>query len=374
MSDQNNMFDADKGRSLLDALIQDSRLFYTSKAYLELLEFVSRMRNFAPFNAMLLQIQKPGLRYAASRADWMMRFGRTIKKDARPLLILWPFAPVALVYDEMDTEGPDRPVHVSAFPANGKMTEAGLMFLLRKLAKVGISVTLIDAGDNKAGSIVRTRVGDPPKGKSAYSMKINQNHNPNTQFATLAHELGHLCLGHLGVDKYLGVPERSGVGLDQREIEAESVAYILCTRNGIVCRSESYLAEYVKDHKTIEQVDHYQVMHAAGAVERLLGLNAQQSTHWQFEAEMAGAPSNMLASGNVDTAQEQMEFGPLPNEDSLIESSAAFAKETEEAEAAIEVLSEDFGEEFVLLIQVVASYRAREVVREILSRKSSPAS
>ena len=46
---------------------------------------------------MLLQLQKPGLSYAASARDWRERFGRTIKEGTRPLLILWPFGPVALV-------------------------------------------------------------------------------------------------------------------------------------------------------------------------------------------------------------------------------------------------------------------------------------
>ena len=56
---------------------------------------VVRLRNFAPFNAMLLQMQKSGLSYAASAHDWRMRFGRTPKYGARPLLILSPFGPVA---------------------------------------------------------------------------------------------------------------------------------------------------------------------------------------------------------------------------------------------------------------------------------------
>jgi hypothetical protein len=44
-----------------------TRAFYTlGKDYKEPLNFVVRLRNFAPFNAMLLQVQKPGLRFAAS--------------------------------------------------------------------------------------------------------------------------------------------------------------------------------------------------------------------------------------------------------------------------------------------------------------------
>jgi hypothetical protein len=55
----------------------------------------------------LLHLQKPGLRFVASKLDWKRRFNRTITEGARPLLILWPFAPVALVYDVDDTEGDD---------------------------------------------------------------------------------------------------------------------------------------------------------------------------------------------------------------------------------------------------------------------------
>src|SRR4051812_21693416 len=91
--------DTKAARSLLDQLLTDSRLYTQTTAYKELLDFVARMRNFAPFNAMLLQVQKPGLRFAASAFDWKIRFGRKPKEGVRPLLILWPFGPVALVYD-----------------------------------------------------------------------------------------------------------------------------------------------------------------------------------------------------------------------------------------------------------------------------------
>ena len=36
-----------------------------------------------------------------------------IKEGVRPLLILWPFAPVTLVYDVDDTEGDELPADVA---------------------------------------------------------------------------------------------------------------------------------------------------------------------------------------------------------------------------------------------------------------------
>lgn len=80
--DQQDFIETTAARSLLDQLLTDSRLYTQSKDYKALLDFVVRLRNFAPFNAMLLQVQKPGLSYAASAADWRARFGRTIKEGA----------------------------------------------------------------------------------------------------------------------------------------------------------------------------------------------------------------------------------------------------------------------------------------------------
>ena len=96
---QSALFEEQEARSLLDQLLAEARLYTRGKEFLEMLDFVVRLRNFAPFNAMLLQIQKPGLTYAASAYDWFEHYGRRIKEGARPLIILWPFGPVALVYD-----------------------------------------------------------------------------------------------------------------------------------------------------------------------------------------------------------------------------------------------------------------------------------
>lgn len=57
----------------------DSRLCTKSKDNKGLLDFVARLRNFAPFHGMLLQIQKPGLSYAASAYDGQVRFDRSVK-------------------------------------------------------------------------------------------------------------------------------------------------------------------------------------------------------------------------------------------------------------------------------------------------------
>ncbi len=101
---QQDLTETECARGLLDQLLSDSRLYMQSKDYKALLNFVVKLHSFAPFNAMLLQVQKPGLTYAASAVDWRARFGRTIKAGARPLLIIREvLSPARLPRTEDDT-------------------------------------------------------------------------------------------------------------------------------------------------------------------------------------------------------------------------------------------------------------------------------
>src|SRR5271157_4171719 len=106
-------------------------------------------------------------------------------------------------------------------------------------------------------------------------MLVNKNHAPPVRFVTLAHELGHLFLGRLGLHKALHVPDRRNLSHRHDELEAESVAFIVCKRNGVTSKSETYLANFVTQNSTVEDLDVYQAMSAAGHIETLLGLGAQ---------------------------------------------------------------------------------------------------
>ena len=267
--------DGPTARGLLDQLLSDSKLYRSGKDYQYLLQFVARLRNFAPFNAMLLDVQKPGLSYAASARDWRERFGRYPIEGARPLLIMWPFGPVATVYDVLDTEGRPLPEDVFNFVAAGEMSTARLKAFAEVLSQKRIEVKWIDKGDRSAGSIRAVRRATLPKHPSTYRVHINWNHSPAVQFVTLAHELGHLFLGHLGVDKYLDIPRRKPLRDDEKEIEAESIAFVVSERIGIKSKSHPYLSKLVGANSTAEDIDIFQVMRAAGQVESLLGLSAK---------------------------------------------------------------------------------------------------
>jgi len=108
-----------------------------SRVFHDLLHFAStpRLRSAVAFAAIsfaichlaVLETAPAGMRFAASADDWAKLFNRAVKDGARPLLILWPFVPVALVYDVADTDGAPLPEDVlSPFRASGPITQERL--------------------------------------------------------------------------------------------------------------------------------------------------------------------------------------------------------------------------------------------------------
>lgn len=263
----------DAERALIDQLIAATKLYNTGEAIKELFAFTIRLREFAPFNAMLLHIQKPGLTHAATAQDWHKRFGRVPKQGTRPLLILRTKGPVDFVFDILDTEGRDVPVDAFAFPTFGNLTDNRFTEFMRAVKKERIHVVALDAGDAQAGWIRLLAASNAKTGKNLYQLAYNRNHDAATRFVTVAHELAHLYLGHLGLDVGRRVPDRRDTPHALMEVEAEMTAYLVAMRNGLKPRSESYLANY---KGAFEDLNLYAVTRAANAVETAMGIAAQK--------------------------------------------------------------------------------------------------
>ena len=66
---------------------------------------------------------------------------------------MWPFGPVALVYDVIDTEGKELPQDVATFFAHGRIGEIEIGAFRQRTSQKNILWDDLDAGDGKAGSI-----------------------------------------------------------------------------------------------------------------------------------------------------------------------------------------------------------------------------
>lgn len=209
-------------RALIDQLIAETALYTTSAEFDAMVQFVARLRDFAPFNAMLLHIQKPGLTHAATARDWFERFRRRPKRHARPLVILRNFGPVNFVFDVQDTEGRELPADAFAFPAQGDVSLREIVAIQRRLHLEEIETEPIDVGDGRAGYIKLLEKRSSENERNLYLLAFNRNHTPPTQFVTIAHELAHLFLGHLGADRKRRIRNRRGRPHAVIEVEAES--------------------------------------------------------------------------------------------------------------------------------------------------------
>jgi hypothetical protein len=236
------------------------------------LDFLARFHRYSLFNVLLIRVQRPGAMAVASRQNWR-DYNRTVAPDAVPIVILQPFGPVQFVYDGGDTHGPPLPADANwgPFGATGHIPHDAWDKAISRAAKCGITTELVDnygsalAGtaailDRTTGSFVAAAAPDlfdelpSTDGPVRFRIKINRQLDQVGRFATLAHELGHIYCGHLGGDARSRWADRQGMlTRAQRELEAEAVSWLICSRLGLETRSAEYLANYVDegDHARI---------------------------------------------------------------------------------------------------------------------------
>lgn len=241
-----------KDESTLDELFARTLQLRSTDKFKEVIKFVAALREYSPFNNMLVKLQRPGARYYATASHWKKKFGRDVKPEAIPIVILRPMGPVMLVYDVEDTTGKKLPPEIEdPFSVSGDFDTEFYYQTCLSCQKIGIEVREVTLAKSHAGTAIRESQATDIK----LIVQLNQNHDVKVQYATLCHELAHLFLGHLGGDPYGNEwNSRIGLSLSQRELEAEAVSYILCVRAGLISNSAEYLSGYLKDPEDLKKI------------------------------------------------------------------------------------------------------------------------
>lgn len=285
---QAGLFEGQQAKEALDELFYLTAQYRSSQSYQQLMEFVGRFRFYSPFNALLVNLQMPGATYVATPRRWYRKFGRSVKPNARPLVMLQPKGPVMFVFDVSHTEplpdAPPLPREVThPFEVRNGSVSSELEATIENAKRDGVRVSSREAGAQSAGEIhipgdpqgyqdVVVRV-QPTRQTVAvpirYELLLNSQHSRAAQYATLAHELGHLYCGHLGTPNPDWWPDRRRLDLPIREFEAESVCYLVCARLGIDNPSEEYLAGFVKNYSDVPPISLEAVMKASGLIEKM---------------------------------------------------------------------------------------------------------
>ena len=275
----------------LDELFNATYAYRSSKEFYNLIQFVRSFRFYSPYNALLIHIQRPGAVYVAPPHRWEREYGRQVKPNASPIVILQPMGPVMFVFDVSDTEEgpyasplPDRVVKPFAVRVGRISNE--LRLTEDNAKRDGIRIHGHKTGSQRAGSIqcvdgrhlplLVYEYGKDTEGNIRryevpvrYELLMSQELRPESRYATLVHELAHLYLGHLGTPNKKWWPDRQGLSQSAIEFEAETLSYLVCKRLGIETISEAYLSGYVKNHEKIPKISLECLMKAAGIIENM---------------------------------------------------------------------------------------------------------
>ena len=104
---------------------------------------------------------------------------------------------------------------------------------------------------------------------TSYLIHLNKSHSLEEKYSSLAHELGHIFCGHLGIDRYAWWAEREDLNISGEEIEAGCVAYLVCRRKGLRACSEKYLSSFVGVSQNIPEFSINAVFQAVSFVEEM---------------------------------------------------------------------------------------------------------
>lgn len=253
-----NNFDKIKA---LDELFLKSAGFRKSSDYLNLLNFINRFPKLSPFNAFLIHTQNPGVQVVLSALQWAA-YKRVVNEYARPLVILVPFGPVNFVYDIADTSGDPIPDYlINPFNTLGDLDPSVYQVTINNSQKENISII--------ENAMYKASAGFAKRNKNGFKIVLNKSYGINEKYSTIVHELAHIFCGHLGSSNTGKWKDRSHFDYQIKEIEAESIAYLVCNRLGLKTSSDSYLANYISENDATPPISFDLVLTVSYIIEQM---------------------------------------------------------------------------------------------------------
>jgi len=253
MKGDNEMAEKSKTKTakMLEGLEKKIEQVQSSEEFKELLETFSKFHDYSFHNTILIQMQCPGATHVAGYKQWQKKFNRHVKKGEKGIAILAPrsfkkkvveevekngktieeekekeimyFRPV-YVFDVSQTEGEPLPsIDLEVEDVKGELRE-----ILERYARTKeLSIEYKDLPKGREGSVNLDKI-----------ITVNDNFNNTKKASVLAHEIAH---SQLHFDK-----ESRELEKEIRELEAESVAFVVMQHFNVDIQSEKYLALYKK--------------------------------------------------------------------------------------------------------------------------------
>ena len=243
-------------RELTEKLETGVKEVFENDAYVAYLNAMSKFHHYSFGNVMLILLQYPDASVVAGFGKWKKEFGRTVKAGERGIQILAPmFRKRLVLQDKIDPQtmapilGPDgEPEKEWVFV---KRTDFRIVYVYdisqtegKDFPSYGVDELTGDVPQYteflaaiEALSPVPIEFREPEASKGCYNLLeqktyVNEGMSQVQTLKTLIHETAHAKLHALPVEngKLIGRPDKDN---RTREVEAESIAYVVCQHFGI---------------------------------------------------------------------------------------------------------------------------------------------
>lgn len=234
-------------KEIIKELEQGVQNVYTSDNYINYLATMAKFHNYSINNTILIYMQMPNASRVAGYTSWKTKFHRQVKKGEKAIAILAPIPHKAMklvtnkdgneeekeihwntfkvvpVFDISQTEGEELPELCKELTEDVQDFEK-VVSKLQNVAKCPITFEEIQNG---AKGYYR---------RDTDEIVINTGMSQAQTIKTMAHEIAHSILHREG-------SPYENIDRDTKEIQAESVAYVVCNALGI--NTSGYSFEYV---------------------------------------------------------------------------------------------------------------------------------
>ena len=211
-----------KIQGYLDVLALETDQARKSEEMQKYLDFVAKFHQYSPTNIMLILLSKPDATHVMGFNSWK-RLNRFVKRGERGIPI---FAPMIHKEDPDDDNSPKlllgfRVVYVfDVSQTDGKPVPSQPIW--KSLQQNDeLRKRLMDFASSKGIEVTYQEFHDETQGMSLGKKIVL---SPTAGVKTIIHELSH---------ELLHQAERNGLSRHEKELEAESTAYIVCRHFGI---------------------------------------------------------------------------------------------------------------------------------------------
>jgi len=260
----------------IDEVLAATGRFQTGLQLGRLFDFIIRFGCYSAFNGFLLYLQNPAATRVATARAWSRKYNRTLKPDARPLIILAPMKPVIFVFDVADTIGKSLPDKGHELIVKPSRLEKLYQNSIHNCALQAIAVREVDTQQpgaesaSRITSVLRRSHAELQLEKDKrYLVLLDKSRRLEDQYAVLARELGHIFCGHLGIDRLAWWPERKGLTLEGEELEAACVASLVCRRLGLQINPCRLLLDDLHSNSPMPDFSLHAVLQATTYIEEM---------------------------------------------------------------------------------------------------------